>query len=112
MKILKYKIDPELPYWLVDYTWEKIVIPLHENNYVGSLDPADVNFFSSIHYSHPNRPKHHHPRIVPHMIGQMLHTVIAKACINKLDIPVEIVDCDMFITIDEQTALIEYMKNC
>ena len=104
MKILRYKIGPELPDWLVDYTWEKIVIPLHENNYIGSLDPSHVNFFPSICYSYPNPPEHHHPRVVPHMVGQMLHDVMHRACRNKLDIPVEIIDCDMFITIDEQTA--------
>jgi hypothetical protein len=108
MKILRYKIDPSLPDWLVDYTWEKIVVPLYENNYITTLNPTSAKDFPTIC---PDSPEHY-PRIVPHMIGQMLHEIMRQACRNKLDIPIDLVDSDMFITIDEQTALIEYMKNC
>jgi hypothetical protein len=112
MKILRYKVGPEMPDWLVDYTWEKIVVPLYENNYITTLDPTSAKDFPTICYSYPDPPEHHHPRIVPKMIGTMLHEVMRQACRNKLDIPIEVVDSDMFIIIDEQTAMIEYMKNC
>ena len=112
MKILRYKIGPEMPDWLVDYTWEKIVVPLYENKYITTLTPTSAKDFPTICYSYPDPPEHHHPRIVPKMIGTMLHDVMRQACRNKVDSPVEIVDSDMFITINEHTALLEYMKNC
>ena len=111
MKILRYKVGPvTLPDWLVDYTWEKIVVPLYENNYISTLSPTSAKDFPRICYSYPDPPKHHHPRIVPHMIGTMLHDVMRLAHSENLDIPVEIVDKDIFITIDEPTALIHILK--
>ena len=100
-----------MPDWLTDWVWEKIVIPLYENNYISTTSPQSANDFPRIMYSAPNLPEHHHPRIVPHMIGTMLHDVMRLAVSENLDIPVEIIDDDLFITIDEQSAVLYILKH-
>ena len=110
MKILRYKIDPTMPDFLIDYVFETIVVPLHENGYISTTFPSSSDDFPHLMYSMPKPPEHHHPRAVTKSIGTLLHDVMRQARADNLGIPVEVVDNDLFITIPEQIALIHILK--
>jgi hypothetical protein len=99
-----------MPDFLIDYVFETIVVPLHKNGYIRTTDPSSAEDFPRLMYSMPNPPEHHHPQAVTKSIGTLMHDVMRQARTDNIDIPVEIVDNDLFITIPEQIALIHILK--